>query len=62
MSNSTSSTPGGKPHQLPGYPSVDQAYTRDFGLLFAEPSGCFSEGNRYCTSIVETMEAASPQD
>ncbi len=34
--------------------------SRDFGLLFTDPSGFFSEGKRDCTSIVETMKGGAP--
>jgi hypothetical protein len=34
--------------------------SRDFGLLFTDPSGSFSEGNPDCTSIVDTMEDGVP--
>ncbi len=42
------------------YPRVDQACTRDFGLLIAGEDGFFSEEKRDCTFEVETLEDGVP--
>ncbi len=42
------------------YPRVDQACTRDFGLLFTDATGFFSEEKRDCTSVVERLEDGVP--
>ncbi len=42
------------------YPRVDQACTRDFGLLITDDSGFFSEEKRDCSFIVETLEDGVP--
>ncbi len=42
------------------YPRVDQACTRDFGLLIAGEDGFFSEEKRDCSFQVETLEDGVP--
>jgi len=42
------------------YPRVDQACTRDFGLLIANEHGFFSEEKRDCTFQVERLEDGVP--
>jgi glucoamylase len=42
------------------YPRVDQACTRDFGLLITDANGFFSEGKRDCSSVVEALEDGVP--
>lgn len=42
------------------YPRVDQACTRDFGLILTDDSGFFAEEKRGCTFEVETLEDGIP--
>ncbi|HET6185120.1 MAG TPA: glycoside hydrolase family 15 protein [Acetobacteraceae bacterium] len=42
------------------YPRVDQACTRDFGLLLAGPDGFFAEEKRDCAFEVATLEDGVP--
>ncbi len=42
------------------YPRVDQACTRDFGLLLSDDTGFFAEEKRDCTFNVETLEDGVP--
>lgn len=42
------------------YPRVDQACTRDFGLIVTDGAAFFSEEKRDCTSTVETLEDGVP--
>ncbi|HEX5327790.1 MAG TPA: glucan 1,4-alpha-glucosidase, partial [Acetobacteraceae bacterium] len=42
------------------YPRVDQACTRDFGLLVSDEGNFFSEEKRDCTFQVETLEDGVP--
>ena len=42
------------------YPRVDQACTRDFGLLIADEHGFFSEEKRDCSFQVERLEDGVP--
>ena len=42
------------------YPRVDQACTRDFGLLLSDDSGFFAEEKRDCGFKVETLEDGIP--
>jgi glucoamylase len=42
------------------YPRVDQACTRDFGLLITDDAGFFSEEKRDCTFEVERLEDGVP--
>ena len=42
------------------YPRVDQACTRDFGLILTDDEDFFSEEKRDCTFAVETLEDGVP--
>ena len=42
------------------YPRVDEACTRDFGLILSDDSGFFAEEKRDCTFQVETLEDGIP--
>jgi glucoamylase len=42
------------------YPRVDQACTRDLGLIVTDDAGFFAEEKRACTFMVETLEDGVP--
>src|SRR5579875_2084905 len=42
------------------YPRVDQACTRDFGLIVTDGEGFFAEEKRDCTFAVEALEDGVP--
>ncbi|MGB9238798.1 MAG: glucan 1,4-alpha-glucosidase, partial [Terriglobales bacterium] len=42
------------------YPRVDQACTRDFGLIVTDGAGFFAEEKRDCASETTTMEDGVP--
>src|SRR6185437_10194545 len=42
------------------YPRVDQACTRDFGLIVTDGADFFAEEKRDCTFTVETLEDGVP--
>jgi glucoamylase len=42
------------------YPRVDQACTRDLGLIVTDDAGFFAEEKRECTFMVETLEDGVP--
>ena len=42
------------------YPRVDQACTRDFGLIVTDGDGFFAEEKRDCTSAIEALEDGVP--